>query len=221
MEWPFLADLEAEFQLAKSSRSGARSIIHTLDELQEELCQQADAAEQEAKACQTRRDQAHQLMVRNRVARRFEKARQKAEKRNNHGAAAHDARVAYRQLRNQISQLKEQSAWLKIELDIQRREKHYYMIRHHMMEKRQQAESNNEAALEAKRTYMISAGIPISVAPEDVLYYTDGRRVHLFYGGTTSPTGSGVSSDGLGHGHIVLIKGASGVYRVQYSRDPQ
>lgn len=109
-------------------------------------------------------------------------------------------------------------------LDIERDrtvENDYCVARHRMMVALFALEAGDAAALVRKVRHMSRAVLPEEMDSDDVLYYRDGRKTHLFYGGGLSPTGDGASPDGVGHGHVVLIEDNVGYFRVDYHRKPR
>jgi len=83
-------------------------------------------------------------------------------------------------------------------------------------------EKGDGAARHRKMQYMNAVELPSEYAHDDVLYYEEGSKVHLFYGGATAPTGRGDSPDGRGHGHAILVAkdGGKEGYVVSYHRRP-
>ena len=94
--------------------------------------------------------------------------------------------------------------------------------RHKMMVALKEFEKGDDSARDRKARYMRALRILSRFTHDDVLYYTEGSRVHLFYGGTVSPTGHGESPDGRGHGHVILTArdGGKEGYVISYHRKP-
>lgn len=86
--------------------------------------------------------------------------------------------------------------------------------RHNIMTALLKLQEEDASALIQKARLMSLAGLPSELNFDDVLHYVEGsRRVHLFYGGETSP-------DGRGHGHAVLVEWRAGRYTIVYHRKP-
>ena len=100
-------------------------------------------------------------------------------------------------------------------------ESNYCLARHRMMAALLALEAGSASALIRKVQYMSRAVLPEDMDSDEVLYYRDGRKTHLFYGGGLSPTGDGTSPDGVGHGHVVIIESDAGYFRVDYHRKPR
>lgn len=100
-------------------------------------------------------------------------------------------------------------------------EQAYCTARHHMMRALAELEEGDAVALRRKLRYMSAANLPRTMDADDVLYYCDNERVHLFYGGRLSPPGDGFSPDGQGHAHVVLIEDDKGGYLTHYHREPK
>lgn len=94
--------------------------------------------------------------------------------------------------------------------------------RHKMMVALMELEREDGTAQDRKARYISAAGLPLELACDSVLHYLEGSKVHLFYGGTVSPTGHGESPDGRGHGHVILTAKDEGKeeHVVSYHRKP-
>lgn len=121
-----------------------------------------------------------------------------------------------------ISRLEIDLAWLEYEMDVPSLDVRYYELRHHMMVARRAVERDDAGAQRLKSVYMKFAGIADSVTPDQVLHYTHGCKIEMFYGGRESMYEPGNSPDGLGHGHVtILVREDGEPLHVKFSRPPK
>lgn len=217
---PHLQGLVVLFRAAKEARARARNQVRLMEEYLSELEIKRREAQATANAHQHAHDLAHRLYLRARIAGMHAKAQKKAEKRDLHGRAAKAARIERDKYQAQIDDGVVQQAWLEAEVDVPTHDAHFYDLRHQMMLARQEHECGNAEALERKRAYMRAADIPADIKPDEVLYYPDGRNIHLFYAGGKDFYDNGTSPDGVGHGHVMLRRNRQNVYYPDYTRLP-
>jgi len=214
MESPLQNDIHAEFKEAKESRDGARYQIWLMRDLLAKAGNEIRTTRESVRENQELHDQMQRQADRLFRSGNAKKGRDKVARRNKFGAATRESRAKLRELSAHTAELEEQLRWLKAELDIPMRDDRYCRARHAIMEALYDAERFDEQALLKKAEYVYNAGIPASVPLDEILYYLDDSKVHLFYGGHESP-------DGAGHGHYVLAVGADGTYTILYERMPR
>lgn len=100
-------------------------------------------------------------------------------------------------------------------------EQAYCLARHYMMKALAELDEGDISALRQKVRYMTAANLSSSMDADGVLYYCENEKVHLFYGGRLAPPGDGLSPDGKGHAHVVLVKDGRGGFYVEYHRKPE
>lgn len=224
MESQHLQELESEFARAQEARAKAKNAIRLLEK---ELLPryQAELSDTEVVIRQKQRahDQADRLVESARIAGLRDKSQRRVARRNVHGEEAKAAREKRDGLLTAIHLLKVQITWLKVEFDIPSRNARYFALRHQLLVALQEVERDDPVAQKQKRDYIRYAKLPRSIVPDDVLVYAehDRRVVHLFYGGKQSFDGPGISPDGQGHGHVVLVVGNWDPYYPKFKRLPE
>lgn len=201
--------LRAEFDSARRRRDGARWRVSQIRAQAQELEDQAKGFQAQASAAQESHDKTQLLADRAYRANQGDKARRRVAKRNAYGAEARDAREERDRCSAQALQLNERADILSRELGLSSLGLEYVLARHRLMEAIYAYETEEER--QQKLEYCRAADVPEAFWGDRVRYYTDDDAqsqqpiaVHLFYGGGISPTGEGVSPDGLGHAHHQL-----------------
>lgn len=203
-----LTQLRAELDSARRKRDGARWRVSQIRAEAQDLEEQARGYQAQADAAQENHDKKQRLANRSYRANQGDKARRRVARRNAYGAEARLAREVRDRLNADARVLQERAEILSRELGLAALNLEYVVARHHLMEWIAANEDETDKAQKAE--YCRSANIPPFYEDEQVRYYTDldthGEvvAVHLFYGGSVSPTGQGESPDGLGHAHHQL-----------------
>lgn len=102
----------------------------------------------------------------------------------------------------------------------------YFYARHVLLMAIQKAEAEDADAIHRKMAYLevlVHAGaLRLSTRVDEILYYTEGDQVHVFYGGGELRWDRRVKSpDGIGHGHSVLECCFDGTYECVFQRKPE
>lgn len=217
-----------ELREAKERQDGARKRVDPIVTRLQHIEQKIADAEAELSEVNTLHDQMNRHITTQNRRNQRNKAAAKRLRRNAAGAEKSNINYALKAHRRMKRDIIDELRKAKAEVNYDSVRRHYYSLRHRLMMAVNAADQGDESALQRKAFYrrsLVAAGfLPETVTVDELLYYEDGGKIQLFYGGRKSYDGdSDVSPDGHGHGHYVLdavVHTIDGLHKCIYARHP-
>ncbi len=220
---PELLQLEADYYSARRARDSARRKVATARAEIPALVNRARLLHQQALVAQALHDQQQAHADAAFRKNQQQKGAKKVRQRNHHGQFAREARIERDRIQDEAAALEAQAESLARLLGLYQLNLDFVVARHRWMARLAEEESHD--AVLAKLEYARLANVPDDYVndPGSIWMYAASTKmtvgdVHIFYGGGVSPTGEGVSPDGVGHAHHVLVPSGDGTHILDYAR---